>query len=74
MSGSSPWYVLPGPGNRPIQVMSGATIRDHRSALQAAYVLDPGHRQQRRTTITRIVLGGTRLSRDARSASNAACR
>jgi hypothetical protein len=42
MSGSSPWFVLPGPGNRPIQVLSGATIHDHRSALSAAYTADAG--------------------------------
>jgi hypothetical protein len=42
MSGSSPWYVLPGPDNRPIQVLSGATIREHRSEVRAAYTLDPG--------------------------------
>ena len=42
MSGSSPWYVLPGPGNRPIQVMSGATIRDHRSAVSASWTQGTG--------------------------------
>ena len=42
MSGSSPWYVLPGPDNRPIQVLSGATIREHRNEVRAAYTLDPG--------------------------------
>jgi hypothetical protein len=42
MSGSSPWYVVPGPGNRPIQVLSGATIREHRNELRGAYTLNPG--------------------------------
>jgi len=42
MSGSSPWYVVPGPDNKPIQVLSGATIRDHRSAVQAALTHDAG--------------------------------
>ena len=42
MSGSSPWYVLPGADNRPIQVLSGATIREHRSELRGAYTIDPG--------------------------------
>jgi uncharacterized protein DUF3570 len=42
MSGSSPWYVLPGPNNRAIQVLSGATISDHRSALSAAYTANAG--------------------------------
>lgn len=42
MSGSSPWYVLPGPDNRPIQVLSGATIRDHRSAATVALSHDAG--------------------------------
>jgi hypothetical protein len=42
MSGSSPWYVLPDSNNRPIQVLSGATIREHRNEVRAAYTLDPG--------------------------------
>ena len=42
MSGSSPWYVVPGPGNQPIQVMSGATIRDHRTAVSAAWTQGTG--------------------------------
>lgn len=44
MSGSSPWFVLPDAQQRPIQVLSGATIRDHRSALSAALTSDPGAR------------------------------
>ena len=42
MSGSSPWYVLPGPDNKPIQVLSGATIRDHRTAGTVALTHDAG--------------------------------
>jgi hypothetical protein len=42
MSGSSPWYVLPGPDGKPIQVLSGATIRDHRSAATVALTHDAG--------------------------------
>ena len=42
MSGSSPWYVQPGPDGKPIQVLSGATIRDHRSAATAAFTHDAG--------------------------------
>lgn len=42
MSGSSPWYVLPGPGGKPIQVLSGATIRDHRNAATVALSHDAG--------------------------------
>jgi hypothetical protein len=34
--------VLPGTDGRPIQVLSGATIRDHRSAVNAAYTTHPG--------------------------------
>jgi hypothetical protein len=33
MSGASPWYVIPGSGGRPVQVMSGASIRDKRADL-----------------------------------------
>lgn len=42
MSGSSPWYVIPDAKGRPLQVLSGATIRDHRSALAAALTQNPG--------------------------------
>lgn len=35
MSGASPWYVTPGPGGRPLQVMSGASIREQRTAADA---------------------------------------
>lgn len=43
MSGSSPWYLVPGPNNKPLEVMSGATIRDHRSAVTAAFTHDAGN-------------------------------
>lgn len=33
MSGASPWYVMPGPGGKPVQVMSGASIAEKRTAL-----------------------------------------
>lgn len=33
MSGASPWYIVPGDDGRPIQIMSGATIDDHRTAI-----------------------------------------
>jgi hypothetical protein len=33
MSGASPWYIVPGEGGRPIQIMSGATIEDQRYAV-----------------------------------------
>lgn len=43
MSGSSPWFVLPGAvGQKPIQVLSGATIRDHRNEAHAAWTRDYG--------------------------------
>ena len=42
MSGSSPWFVEPDTKGRPVQVLSGATIRDHRSALSASLTQNPG--------------------------------
>jgi hypothetical protein len=42
MSGSSPWFVEPDAKGRPVQVLSGATIRDHRSALSASLTQNPG--------------------------------
>jgi hypothetical protein len=42
MSGSSPWYVAPDAQGRPIQIMSGATIRDHRSELRASWTQGTG--------------------------------
>ena len=42
MSGSSPWFVEPDAKERPVQVLSGATIRDHRSALSASLTQNPG--------------------------------
>lgn len=41
MSGSSPWFVVPGDDSRPQQVMSGATIRDTRREITASLVRDP---------------------------------
>ncbi|MES2908124.1 MAG: DUF3570 domain-containing protein [Pseudomonadota bacterium] len=34
MTGASPWYVLPDAAGKPVQVMSGASIREERVALQ----------------------------------------
>jgi len=34
MSGSSPWYVLPGAGGTPVQILSGATIEDKRDEFR----------------------------------------
>lgn len=34
MSGASPWFITPGPNGRPLQVMSGASIDDDRTALR----------------------------------------
>lgn len=42
MSGSSPWYVLPDLQQRPIQVMSGATIQEHRNELRASWTQGTG--------------------------------
>ena len=47
MSGSSPWYVLPGPDGEPIQVLSGATIHDTRSEVNIALVDDNGGNDSR---------------------------
>lgn len=33
MSGASPWYIVPGADGKPIQIMSGATIDDERTAI-----------------------------------------
>jgi hypothetical protein len=63
MSGSSPWYVLPGPDNKPIQVLSGATIRDHRNAATLALTHDAGGND------TRTVSATYSRERDYRSAA-----
>jgi Protein of unknown function (DUF3570) len=42
MSGSSPWFVLPGANQKPVQVFSGATIHDHRNEAHAAWTRDSG--------------------------------
>jgi len=36
MSGASPWYILPGGDGKPLQVLSGATIREERNDFVAA--------------------------------------
>ncbi|MGH8041730.1 MAG: DUF3570 domain-containing protein [Rudaea sp.] len=63
MSGSSPWYVIPGPDNKPIQVLSGATIRDHRSAATVALTQDAGGND------TRTVSASYSQERDYHSAA-----
>lgn len=35
MSGASPWFIIPDANGRPLQVMSGATISEQRTDLQA---------------------------------------
>jgi hypothetical protein len=52
MSGSSPWYLVPGPDNKPLEVMSGATIRDHRNAVTAALSHDSGGNDTRTLSAT----------------------
>lgn len=42
MSGSSPWYVTADANGRPVQVLSGATIRDRRNALSVSLTQNPG--------------------------------
>ena len=37
MSGASPWWVQPDGTGKPVQVMSGASIRDHRVATDVSY-------------------------------------
>lgn len=37
MSGSSPWFNVPGDDGKPLQVMSGATIHDERHEVSAAW-------------------------------------
>lgn len=34
MGGASPWFVTPGPGGKPMQVMSGASISERRQAVK----------------------------------------
>jgi len=52
MSGSSPWYLVPGPDNKPLEVLSGATIRDHRSAVTASVTHDSGGNDTRTLSAT----------------------
>ena len=51
MSGSSPWYLLPGPDHKPLEVLSGATIHDHRSAVTAALTHDAGGNDTRSVNV-----------------------
>ncbi|ROH91084.1 DUF3570 domain-containing protein [Stagnimonas aquatica] len=37
LSGASPWFILPDAEGRPVQVMSGASIQEQRTALQASW-------------------------------------
>lgn len=48
MSGSSPWYAMPGPDG-PLQVMSGATIREERTEIQATLGWNGENRAHRGT-------------------------
>lgn len=36
LSGASPWFIVPGANGKPVQVMSGASIREERKAVQAS--------------------------------------
>lgn len=42
MSGSSPWFLLPDESGRPLQVMSGATIKESRQEVSLAWDRDQG--------------------------------
>ena len=42
MSGASPWWVQPDANGKPVQVMSGASIRDQRLGAEASYGLPLG--------------------------------
>ena len=42
MSGASPWWVQPDANGKPVQVMSGASIRDHRVDTELSYGLPLG--------------------------------
>lgn len=44
LSGASPWFVQPGPGGRPQQVMSGASIEEKRADLLAEVTRGKGGR------------------------------
>ncbi len=47
MSGASPWYVLPDANGKPVQVMSGASIREERMVVQG----DWNHELSRLSTL-----------------------
>ncbi len=44
MSGATPWFVAPGPGGDPVQVMSGASVEERRTDVlgKINYYLDNG--------------------------------
>lgn len=39
LSGASPWFVMPGTDGRPVQAMSGASIREDRKAVEGSVLL-----------------------------------
>jgi hypothetical protein len=45
MSGSSPWYVVPDPQQGPLQVMSGATIRENRDQVDVSLSSERGRQR-----------------------------
>ena len=59
MSGSSPWFVLPGLDGDPVQVMSGATIADDRQELGASLRELRNLRETRRAAPTTARLNGS---------------
>ncbi len=53
MSGSSPWYQLPGEdGGPPVQVLSGASIRDNRSEVSVSLTRDDGGNDTRSVNVS----------------------
>ena len=42
MSGASPWFLFPDENGRPLQIMSGATIRESRQQIDLAWDRDQG--------------------------------
>ncbi|MEK6787658.1 MAG: DUF3570 domain-containing protein [Pseudomonadota bacterium] len=61
MTGASPWYVLPNTAGKPVQVMSGASIREERVAVQG----DWSHELSRLSTLK--LSGGYSTEDDYRS-------
>jgi len=39
LSGASPWFVMPGTDGRPVQAMSGASIREDRKAVEGSVLM-----------------------------------